>query len=287
MGNQPVTENGTKKNSNFDGKVNDIITYDNAKESSYKGVKTEFDNTTEKFDETSVSTTKDNEVIEDKKKTVKSNDFVEFQFIWDEEGKDCYVTGSFVDWGQRIKLELKEKNLHTAILSLPKEKHSFKFIIDNVWKTSKRYSVARDEHGNDNNYVDLQYYSLIQKDKKETQSPKKSSKKESENDKYHDKTTDKTDKSEKEKKSKKNKNEIMNIDKDKENNYSRIYPDRTSLKTIAPLIPVCYYDIFNVNDYSNQLSIGNKNFLNLEKKILYKNSNCSVDSISTPPHIYM
>lgn len=284
MGNQPVSDNANKKNTNFDGKINDIITFDNAKESSYKGVITEFDNTSEKFDETSVSTAKENESHNEKKKTVKNNDFVEFQFIWDEEGKECYVTGSFVDWGQRVKLEFKEKNVHTAVLSLPRDKHSFKFIIDNAWKTSKRYSVSRDENGNDNNYVDLQYYSPINKEKAE--SPKKSSKKESDKDKGNDKTTDKTDKSDKEKKVKK-KNEILNFDKEKENLYSRNYPDRTSLKTIAPIIPVCYFDIFNINDYSNQLSIGNKSYLNLERKLIYKNSNCSVDSISTPPHIYM
>lgn len=80
-------------------------------------------------------------------------------FRWNYEGTEVYVTGTFTNWKEHIKLE-KNGNEFSAIKQLSKGIHRYKFIVDGEWRFSPDDNNSPDENGNINNIIDISEYSL-------------------------------------------------------------------------------------------------------------------------------
>ena len=75
---------------------------------------------------------------------------------------EVMITGSFLnDWNTCIPMIRKPKtNIYEYQTSLSKQKHFFKYIINNKWKCSSLYPTVIDESNNVNNYIDLTCHNL-------------------------------------------------------------------------------------------------------------------------------
>ncbi|CAL6029734.1 5'-AMP-activated_protein kinase [Hexamita inflata] len=74
------------------------------------------------------------------------------RFSWDGPCHEVYVSGSFTNWEQKIKLDNVD-GVHSSVLHLIPGPYQFKFIVDDVWETSNGYELVHDELGNANNYI--------------------------------------------------------------------------------------------------------------------------------------
>ena len=119
-------------------------------------------------------------------------ELVPFKFEWRENESDSkkelevIITGSFLNnWEQCIKMEKNpETNIYEYYTILPKEKHFFKYIINNTWLCSDLYPTTKDESNNINNFIDLTNYNISSTEKNiltveniENEKPKKKNKK--------------------------------------------------------------------------------------------------------------
>lgn len=273
MGSQQSSEQHNKLNvflTSHDGKVTE---YNNlgigAKElSSYKGVKTDFALSSEKGEQATKDSsnflnnhTLQNDQTQTQTHTLsKPNELIEVTFFWKDKGEDVFITGSFAGWKQWFMLE-KQGDVFFRKLQLPREKHYFKFIVDKDWRCADNYNKETDDKGNLNNMVDLTYI----------ESPKKKDK-------------NKIDNSQKNMKIPNTKVKLKPNDC---GSYSEIYPERSGLNTETPIIPSCYTNNFDINNFSFQNKIGKPSYINLSYKEIYCNSNNSTAEISLPPHINM
>ena len=222
--------------------------------SSYLGIKS-----------TTESLNSDNHTVASSIKPVSNHnnieDLVEFNFVWkDTVGKDIYVTGSFVDWKQWFNLE-NSGEYYSRKIHLPRDKHLFKFIIDNDWKSSNLYETLTDDKGNVNNVIDLNSYEDNLKHDKPHESSKSPVKKER---KKHVTTSLKS--------------------------FCNKLPQRSSLNNDAPLSPCSYITNFSLIENLSQLKKGNIQFLEYESNSVYKfycNSNYSIKQITLPPCVNM
>ncbi|KAL4884675.1 hypothetical protein BJY04DRAFT_181726 [Aspergillus karnatakaensis] len=77
-----------------------------------------------------------------------------YTFRWPYNATEVFVTGTFDDWGKTIKLDQKgdvfEKQVH---LPLTSEKVHFKFVVDGLWTTDKRFPEEDDGSSNVNNVL--------------------------------------------------------------------------------------------------------------------------------------
>ncbi|KAJ3129222.1 hypothetical protein HK098_002206 [Nowakowskiella sp. JEL0407] len=73
---------------------------------------------------------------------------------WNGGGKVVFVTGTFNNWGKRIRLN-KSSTDFTIVVDVPPGTHRFKFIVDNEWKCSDDYSIASESDGNLVNYLEV------------------------------------------------------------------------------------------------------------------------------------
>ena len=95
-------------------------------------------------------------------------ELVPFKFEWRENESnskkelEVIITGSFLNnWEQCIKMEKNpETNIYEYYTTLPKEKHFFKYIINNRWLCSDLYPTTKDESNNINNFIDLTNYNI-------------------------------------------------------------------------------------------------------------------------------
>ena len=104
--------------------------------------------TKENTDNSSLTTTTEN--------MDNNKNMVPFNFEWKGRGNQVILKGTFANnWKDEIILN---KNIKTGIFEktiyLPKTKHSFKFIVDNVWVCSNQYPTIKD-NANTNNFIDL------------------------------------------------------------------------------------------------------------------------------------
>ena len=91
------------------------------------------------------------------------SDYIPFKFEWkneensSDEEMEVMITGSFLnDWNTCIPMIKNPKtNIYEYQTSLSKQKHFFKYIINNKWKCSSLYPTVVDESNNVNNYIDL------------------------------------------------------------------------------------------------------------------------------------
>ncbi|KAI9259905.1 hypothetical protein BY458DRAFT_273273 [Sporodiniella umbellata] len=73
---------------------------------------------------------------------------------WTQGGNNVYVTGTFNDWKNKIKL-VKSTHDFNAVLDLPPGTHRLKFIVDDEWKCSNDFDTATDPDGNLVNYLQV------------------------------------------------------------------------------------------------------------------------------------
>ena len=205
------------------------------------------------------------ETLEDSKNIKKNH-----MFIWDEGGNDVKVTGSFSDWKIQYQM-IRDQFDQIFRLELPlgNEIYQYKFIVDGEWKYSKNYPTKPDDMGNINNILDNTKIQLF--DSKEKMKEKKKKKKTSTTKKS--KKTKKTKKTKSKKKSQRkssiktktaktrastiNKESIKIVKKD--SIYKSVYPSDDDIVPL-PLPNKRYYKTFKLENFTNQTSIGNKNF---------------------------
>ncbi|KAI3643888.1 hypothetical protein MP228_010052 [Amoeboaphelidium protococcarum] len=88
-------------------------------------------------------------------------------FNWKHGGNNVVLTGSFDNWKQSIQMVKtpKAQDEYSAVLKLnPYEKHSFKFVVDGIWRCSMECPTESDQNGNVNNWrrpVDEQEYAYL------------------------------------------------------------------------------------------------------------------------------
>lgn len=228
--------------------------------SSYKGIKSS----------SQTSTFYNNTNDQSKTSTSRSNkskgDIGEISFTWKGQAKEVYVTGSFSNWKQWFSLESKGDNIFSRKIILPKEKISFKFIVDGVWCISSDYLTEVDSKGNTNNII------LPLNDKP---------------------LSDKIDKLDKDKR-KKSKGKTKPINSE---SYSEIIPERSNLNTQAPEIPSDYMNNVDLNNIV-EIKSNSANFFKYEclelklaklnfRNTIYSYCNCSSVDISNCSHINM
>ncbi|KAG0228127.1 hypothetical protein BGW41_003538 [Actinomortierella wolfii] len=73
---------------------------------------------------------------------------------WTQGGNNVYVTGTFNNWKQKVRLN-KSTNDFSTILNLPPGTHRIKFIVDDEWKCSTELSAATDAEGNLVNFLEV------------------------------------------------------------------------------------------------------------------------------------
>ncbi|KAF9178199.1 galactose metabolism- protein, partial [Haplosporangium sp. Z 11] len=73
---------------------------------------------------------------------------------WSQGGTNVYVTGTFNNWKQKVRLNKSTSDFST-ILNLPPGTHRIKFIVDDEWKCSTELSAATDVEGNLVNFLEV------------------------------------------------------------------------------------------------------------------------------------
>jgi len=160
-----------------------------------------------------------------------------YTFIWDEGGKNVKVTGSFVNWSTSFDMKYyPEEKVFKYSHLLTKEKHSYKFIVDGIWKCNQKQPMIKDNSNNTNNYIDLSNYILPKKVEKE-------------------KTTKKKPKKKKEKKI---------FKKKLEEGYDIKFPSKDDLNIEAPVVKEDYLETFLIDSHTNQNFIGRSLYLNFK-----------------------
>ena len=194
-------------------------------------------------------------------------------FTWDEGGNNVKLVGSFSNWIKYYDMEKDEKDqIFKFSLPLENGKYQYKFIVDGVWKCSKKQNTEDDGKGNINNILDLNYI----KPKEEIKNKNLSNK----NSKIDNK------KKIKEKKKKEKKKSDMNIKKEKKkafkkNVFGNAYPEPMKLTESNHDDDIG--KVFNINNESKQKKIGNQRFNKFEINNSYS-SNKSYLNISCHRH---
>ena len=194
-------------------------------------------------------------------------------FTWDEGGNNVKLIGSFSNWTKYYDMEKDEKEqIFKFSLPLENGKYQYKFIVDGVWKCSKKQNTEDDGKGNINNILDLTNIKPKEEIKNNNLS-KKNSKIEN-------------NKKNKEKKKKEKKKGDINIKKEKKktlkkNVFGNDYPD--PMKLTEPNHDDDIGKVFNINNESKQKKIGNHKFNKFEINNSYS-SNKSYLNISGHRH---
>ena len=189
------------------------------------------------------------------------NDFIPFKFEWKDEDNlpkkelEVMITGTFLNnWNMCIPMIKNPKtNIYEYQTSLPREKHFFKFIVNNNWKCSNLYPTIKDDSNNTNNYIDLTNYSLVNSNKNEN---KKEDKKENNNNKIS------------------YTKELYEINNE---GYDCKYPLIKDLNLTAPNVMINYQKLFCLECHSNQGKLSdvfNSDKIYKNRNYLNQNNNC-------------
>ena len=221
------------------------------------------------------------------KKKNKKNETQPVTFEWEKEENDTvYLTGSFCNWKQFFIMP-KNDNMYKLTLPLPKALHKFKFRINDIFFTNKKYPIMKDGDNNCN-YIDTS---------SNKQSSLKSSKikfsdDESESDKKSDNDSDISDSDsdcnsysdefrDEERTFKKRKKRIKQMKKIK---YSQIFPKKINLNNYAPDVPYSYNYMYNLDVISKQRLIGKKKYYEPKENNML-GDNCSYKKIGVLPAV--
>lgn len=197
------------------------------------------------------------------------SDLVNFKFEWKNKENDknkeieVLLAGTFLNnWETFIKMEKNpETNNYEYNLFLPKEKHFFKFIINNNWQCSDLYPTSQDDSNNTNNYIDLTNYKDDITNKKILNN-------------YNQIKI----------KREKNKHKTQKLNKRINDGYGLKFPLIKDLNLKAPVVLLHYKKSFLIDNQSIQNKlIFNNNYLNNTKND-YSTENKSYKEIIIFPH---
>ena len=174
-----------------------------------------------------------------------------FKFQFKCNGKSVLLAGSFLDNWNNIKVMIRNKDtgIFERVVYLPKEKHQFKFIVDNKWLCSSQYPTMPDDQGNINNFIDFTNYSPPE-DVLSRELRKK----------LGDEKRDKNYKD-------------INYINHSNNEYTTIKPQRNELNMFAPGIIRHYIPPFNLDYQSNQNKFRNKKYLKFKERNINTENN--------------
>ncbi|KAK7208399.1 hypothetical protein BZA70DRAFT_273640 [Myxozyma melibiosi] len=79
-----------------------------------------------------------------------------YTFKWpaDPPANEVYVTGSFDNWSKSAPLVKETDGSWTVSVPLPKEKITYKFVVDDQWLVDPNAKIERDSSGVENNVID-------------------------------------------------------------------------------------------------------------------------------------
>ena len=161
-----------------------------------------------------------------------------YTFIWDEGGTNVKVTGSFVNWANSFDMKYyPEEKVFKYSHNLFRGKHSYKFIVDGVWKCSQKQPMTKDNSNNTNNFIDLSNYIIPKKVEKEKKLVKKKPKK---------------------------KKEKKIIQKNGGRGYGITFPIKDDLNIEAPAVKEDYLETFLIDSHTNQNFIGRSQYLDFK-----------------------
>ena len=197
------------------------------------------------------------------------NELVPFTFQWkDNENNnnkelEVLITGTFLNnWETFIRMEKNpETNIYEYQTFLPKEKHSFKYIINNIWLCSDLYPTTKDNLNNINNYIDLTNYNNNNENK---------------NTNNENNENQNSIKKVKTKKRKKKENKGLN------EGYGLKFPFIKDLNSKAPDVMLHYKDSFFIDNQSNQNNFINNNYYVHKEKNFYNENNSYKDILIFP-----
>ena len=223
-----------------------------------------------------------------KKRKEKDDDKQLVTFEWDkEENENVYLTGSFMNWKQFFIMP-KIGNAYRVDLNLPKALHKFKFRINDVYYTNKKYPIIN-EGDNICNYIDTSNNNAspvknnnkynYDNDNKNSDSDEQSvnnSVSDSISHSYEDEFED-----EEENTFKKIKKRIKKMKKIK---YSQTFPTKNNLNNYAPDVPYSYNYMYNIDVISKQNIIGKRKYYEPKENNLL-GDNCSYKKIGVLPAV--
>ena len=161
-----------------------------------------------------------------------------YTFIWDEGGTNVKLTGSFVYWSNFFEMKYyPEEKIFKYSHMLTRGKHSYKFIVDGIWKCNQKQPMIKDDSNNTNNFIDLSNYIIPKKVEKNKKIVKKKQKK------------------------KKEKKFIKN---NKDDGYDIKFPTKDDLNIEAPTVKPDYLETFLIDSHTNQNFIGRSLYLNFK-----------------------
>ena len=260
--------NNNNENTNIDS--SDISYYSKIKNKKWIPSDSDFSNLDEisesESDENSQSINKENksDSIQDdendensfeKKKQKKS-----YTFIWNEEGEEVKIAGSFSGWKEQYKL-IKDPNdnIFKLTLKLNCGKYQYKYIVDGDWKCAEGQPKITDEKGITNNILEIEN-SSSNKEKTKKNSKKKNIKNQK----------SKTGSSEKSRKKDSSKKKYRK----KSGKYNNKYPAKDGDANTGMTLPnENFGEFFNLDNFSRQNKIlTNKLYLKYQKQENYSST---------------
>ena len=228
----------------------------------------------------------------DKKKSRKKKETQPVTFEWEKEEKDTvYLTGSFCNWRQFFIMQ-KNDNIYKITIPLPKALHKFKFRINEIFYTNKKYPIMKDGDNNCN-YIDTS-----ESDNKQS-SIKNNKKFSDDNSDNENKSDNESDTSESNSSSDSNSNSYddeleveerifrkrkKRIKKMKKIKYSQIFPKKINLNNYAPDVPYTYNYMYNIDVISKQRLIGKRKYYEPKENNML-GDNCSYKKIGVLPAV--
>jgi hypothetical protein len=228
----------------------------------------------------------------DKKKSRKKKETQPVTFEWEKEEKDTvYLTGSFCNWRQFFIMQ-KNDNIYKITIPLPKALHKFKFRINEIFYTNKKYPIMKDGDNNCN-YIDTS-----ESDNKQS-SIKNNKKFSDDNSDNENKSDNESDISESNSSSDSNSNSYddeleveerifrkrkKRIKKMKKIKYSQIFPKKINLNNYAPDVPYSYNYMYNIDVISKQRLIGKRKYYEPKENNML-GDNCSYKKIGVLPAV--
>ena len=106
--------------------------------------------------------------IKSDKKNIEKKDKNKYPIIfeWTGGGNSVYLSGSFCNWNQLFLMQKNSEGKYILQLDVNKAIIQYKFKVDNEWKINQNFPSILD-HGNLNNYIDLNKLDIISRDKSE------------------------------------------------------------------------------------------------------------------------
>ena len=254
--------------------------------SSYGGI---YSNLNDDQSLTDCSLNCDNKNKKGKKK--KKNDTQPVTFEWEKEENDTvYLTGSFCNWKQFFIMPKKD-NIYKLTLPLPKALHKFKFRINDIFFTNKKYPIMKDGDNNCN-YIDTSNakHPSLRSSKKKFSKDNSESGKKSDNDSDNSNSDSNSSSNsnsyseeydDEDKNFRKRKKRIKQMKKIK---YSQIYPKKINLNNYAPDVPYSYNYMYNLDVISKQRLIGKRKYFEPKENNML-GDNCSYKKIGVLPAV--